>query len=129
MKIDDNRIEKAIKALDESKVVVNGAYKKVFKGYISSFGASLAQAGLLPTIIFFEADSEQAKDRKKVIDALRLMLQEKYQVKNKRLALFILEQRKSGVLSQQKERELLKDISDSMVAMKLALRMFREIDK
>mgnify|MGYP002623581205 CR=1 FL=1 len=128
MKIDSKNIERAIKALVKAKVVENGAYKKVFKGYISSFGASLAQAGLLPTIIFFEANSDQAKDRKLVIEALKSMLPEKYNVGNKKLSLFLIEESEQKGWSQQKERELLRTISDSMVAMKLALRMYREND-
>ena len=73
-KISSSEITKACDALKKSGIVNEGMYKKVFKGYISSFGASVAQAGLLPTVIFYENKSDQAKDRPKVIDALKQLL-------------------------------------------------------
>lgn len=120
MKIDSKLIMQADKALIEAEIVNNGEYNKVFKGYISSFGASIAQAGLLPTIIFFEADSDQASDRKKVIDALEKMLAIKRNEKS--FSKYIIAKNKSN------DRQLLKDVVEAMTAMKLALRMYREKD-
>lgn len=120
MKIDSKLIMQADKALIEAKIVNNGGYNKVFKGYISSFGASIAQAGLLPTIIFFEADSDQASDRKKVIAALDKMLNIKRNENS--FSKYIIANNKS------KDRQLLKDVVEAMTAMKLALRMYREKD-
>lgn len=127
MKIDALLIEKANTAIKEAKIVNdNGQYDKVFKGYISSFGASIALAGLIPTIIFFEAKSEQAKERPKVIQALKLMLDEEYQVDS--LAEYLLIKRKDEEDSFKKEeKQLLKKTTTAMVAIKLALRMYKEI--
>lgn len=126
MKIDALLIEKANTAIKEAKIITdNDQYDKVFKGYISSFGASIAQAGLIPTIIFFEVKSEQAKERPKVIEALKLMLDDEYQVDS--LAEYLLTKRKDGEQSfKTEERLLLKKITTAMVAIKLALRMYKE---
>lgn len=126
MKIDASLINNADSAIKKAEIVnAQGLYDKVFKGYISSFGASITQAGLIPTIIFFEAKSEQAKDRPKVIDALKLMLDDEYQVDS--LAKYLLTKRKDGEESfKAEERQLLKKITTAMVAIKLALRMYKE---
>lgn len=128
MKIDVSLIEKANAAITDPQIgiVKDGQYDKVFKGYISSFGASIAQAGLIPTIIFFEADSDQAKERPKVVKALMQMLDEEY--RGKRLAEILLGKRaeKGEKSFKDEEKQLLKKISVAMVAIKLALRMYKE---
>lgn len=128
MKIDVSLIEKANAAITDPQIgiVKDGQYDKVFKGYISSFGASIAQAGLIPTIIFFEADSDQAKERPKVVKALMQMLDEEY--RGKRLAEILLGKRaeKGEKSFKDEEKQLLKKISVAMIAIKLALRMYKE---
>lgn len=126
MKIDALLIEMASSAIREAGIVNDhDLYDKVFKGYVSSFGASIAQAGLIPTIIFFEAKSEQAKERPKVVQALKLMLDEEYHVDS--LAVYLLKKRKDGEESfKDEEKKLLKKITETMVAIKLALRMYKE---
>ena len=128
MKIDVSLIEKANAAITDPQIgiVKDGQYDKVFKGYISSFGASIAQAGLIPTIIFFEADSDQAKERPKVVKALTQMLDEEY--RGKRLAEYLLKKRKDieDDSFKKEEKQLLKKITVAMVAIKLALRMYKE---
>ena len=120
-KISSSEIGRACEALKNSGIVDKdkGTYQKVFKGYISSFGASVAQAGLLPTIIFYENQSEQAKERTKVIIALKSLLEKEYQVES--LAKHLLEAKKAD------DKNLLVEVSDAMVSMKLALRMFSEV--
>lgn len=136
MKIDTFLIEKAIAAIKDTGIVNQntGQYEKVFKGYISSFGASIAQAGLIPTIIFFEAESEQAKERPKVIKALKAFLDADYQTDS--LALSLVSKRddlikekgyQQGVEAfKLEEKRLLKIITNAMVAIKLALRLYKE---
>ena len=123
MKIDSAKILKADAAIRKAEIVVNNQYNQVFKGYISSFGASIAQAGLLPTIIFFESKSDKASERPKVIQALKQLLPEEYQVDD--LTKHLLTLRKSLKDEyKQKEKELQKQVTEAMVAMKLALRMY-----
>jgi len=71
-----NRIEKFIPIAIETIKKVGIAHKdgvvpKQFNGYISSFAASIRQAGLLATILFYgNTNSNAEEDRKKVIDAI-----------------------------------------------------------
>lgn len=52
MKISKKQIEYAIEALRANNIITNdNQYPKVFKGYISSFGAAVIQSGLIPAII------------------------------------------------------------------------------
>ncbi len=128
MKIDSLLIEKANKAIIDSGIVneKEGQYDKVYKGYVSSFGASIAQAGLIPTIIFYEAASDQAKDRPKVVKALVQLLDEKYRVDS--LAKHLLSQRAEMGKEdfEREEKLLLKKVTEAMVAIKLALRLYKE---
>ena len=118
MKTTAEEIKKAQEALVKSNIVNGGTYKSVFKGYISGFGASLVQAGLLPTVIFYEADSLEAKERKFLIDALKTLMG----IETDKLARYILEKGKAN------DQTFIKDVTQAMVAMKLALRMYNKKD-
>lgn len=125
MKIDSSTIIKANAAILDAKIVNGGQYDKVFKGYISSFGASIAQAGLLPTLIFYENKSDKASERPKVISALKIMLPDEYHIDS--LAKFLLEKKKENPNNyKSEERKLLNLVTDAMVAIKLALRLYEE---
>ena len=51
MKISKKQVEYAIEALRANNIITNdNQYPKVFKGYISSFGAAVIQSGLIPAI-------------------------------------------------------------------------------
>ena len=119
MKTTAAEIKKAQEALMASKIVnEKGFYDSVFKGYISGFGASLVQAGLLPTVIFYESGSDEAKDRKNLIDALKMMLD----INTEQLSRFILERGKAN------DQAFINKVAQAMVALKLALRMYNKKD-
>lgn len=119
MKTSAEEIKNAQKALKDSGIVNDkGEYKSVFGGYISAFGASLVQAGLLPTVIFYENKDSEAKERYKVIDALKKMLN----IHTNQLAIYLLQKGLSD------DRIMLSDVANGMVALKLALRMYKEKD-
>ena len=127
MKLDSKIIELAYNALKKSEIVDSkDQYNSVFKGYISSFGASIAQAGLLATIIFYESKSDQAEERPKIIKALKIMLPQKYQIDS--LAQYILKQHHEDGWKIE-EKNLLKNVTEAMVALKLALRLYKEKDQ
>lgn len=69
-------IPKAIEAIEGLKIVnENGEVAKQFNGYIASFGASVRQAGLLATVLFYSnANSNAEKEREKVILAIEQMI-------------------------------------------------------
>ena len=129
MKIDSLLIKKADKAINEVGIVKKGQYDKVFKGYVSSFGASIAQAGLIPTIIFFEAKSEQAKERPKLVDALMFLLNSNCQDETFAQSLLKMRAKNEKDVYEREEKLLLKKVTEAMVAIKLALRLYKVKEK
>ncbi len=123
MKTTTDEILTAKDALVQSGIVRNGEYSSVFGGYISSFGASLVQAGLLPTIIFFEGDSE-AKDRPLVIKALKKMMN---LPDNTKMSEYILIKEQGESLRRCDSPAFISRVVRCMTAMKLALRMYNKI--
>lgn len=121
MKIEDKYIQTAINALTEASIVDGeGFYKEVFKGYISGLGASIMQAGLLPTVIFYENSPASEADKSKLIAAIIHVLNTDFGYTiNGRFSQYILAN------SKRKEQvKLLKDVEKAVVAIKLALRIF-----
>ena len=122
------RIEKliplAIAVLEDVGIADKETLKafKEFKGYISSFGASVIQSGLLPAVIFFEQEENRAeKLRHLVPEAILLLTQRKYDEK----ILYKKDKKLSDhIYKSAHPEELAKDISDAAVALKLALRTF-----
>jgi CRISPR-associated protein Cmr5 len=96
---------------------------KEFNGYISSFGASVISAGLLPSVIFFSQKGETASDRPKVIKAIEAILKE-HGFPN----LNLLDKVKRFFDNPESNRaeiaRLTDSISDAAIALKLAIRTF-----
>ena len=117
MKTTADEIARARRALEQSGVIDNQqGYESVFGGYISGFGASLVQAGILPTVIFYENTDAEAKERYKVIQALKLMLN----IEAEQLALYIITNELRDDVC------FLDQVTRAMVALKLALRMYKK---
>lgn len=118
MKITAQEIANAQSALTQNDIVSrDGSYSKEYNGYISSFGASLVQAGLLPTVIFFEnKDASSNEDRSLVIKALKqiLCISDKLS-----MAKYIIEEKNN-------DQAFINDVARAMTAMKLALRMYKK---
>ena len=118
MKITSNEIAKAKDALTEQGIVSpDGKFDSVFNGYISSFGASLVQAGLLPTIIFFENEDSAAQERYRIIRALKQVLDIETQAT---LAEYIIQEELAN------DQPFINQVARAMTAMKLALRMYKK---
>ncbi len=49
---------------------------KEFKGYIASFGASIIQSGLLPTLAFFSNDEGASRERSRILTAICRIINE-----------------------------------------------------
>jgi CRISPR-associated protein Cmr5 len=146
-----NKIEKLLpSALNAAKKYITTDDEKLsipkqFKGYISSFGASVIQSGLTPTLAFY-SDAKKAKgDRSLLIPALIYMLfinkiypvtdevinemdaleMDKEKDLKSRIHIFfnwLLENNKDN------PEKLRKELIDASIALKLALRTFREVD-
>lgn len=108
-------------------LVENGKIKNEFNGYISSFGASIISAGLLPSVIFYSQKGESA-DRNKIITCIQFILQ-KHGYPNDFNLLKKIESLYRST-SNQSEINLLTDkIFDAAIALKLAIRTFPKSKK
>jgi len=69
-------IPKALEAIESLSIANDkGEIAKQFNGYIASFGASMRQAGLLSTILFYSnANSNAEKEREKVVKAIEKII-------------------------------------------------------
>jgi len=109
----ENYIKPALQAIEnsfESKKKIPSEYN----GYISSFGASLIQSGLKPTLALFENESSDSKgEKKKLTDIILNILAPK----SNECSLLAYVQTQDEVLM----KELIIDIS---IAVKLSLRTF-----
>ncbi|MCS6935780.1 MAG: type III-B CRISPR module-associated protein Cmr5 [Chitinophagales bacterium] len=109
-------IEAAEKHLVKDKII-----SSEFNGYISSFGASIISAGLLPTVIFYSQKGD-SNERQKIIAALEEILRkhdyENINLLNKTIELFKADNQ------QDKINRLTEKISDAAIALKLAIRIF-----
>lgn len=138
MKINQHKVEKAVGALEQlqSKHYSTG-FPNEMKGDISSFGASIIQAGLLPSVLFFcEGDyTEPTKSDKKDEDK---------DTKNRRAKLMkvIYDVLETGVAPANSRRPLLDyvrqnlgsadaldRITEAALAVKVALRAFKFKDQ
>ena len=124
--MNEDLIQKAEKAVRMEKIVnEQGYYSNEFSGYISSFGAAIIQSGLLPAVIFFEAQSEQAVERPKIISAIVCIINQGSRSLTTLLSGYILQHRHEPDF----EKDLLREITEAAVAIKLVLRMFKKKGK
>ncbi len=114
------RIEKyipdAMKVLDTT--FSNGVIPSAYNGYISSFGASIMQSGLKPTLALFENQNASTKEDKSYLTKIILQVLDANTNENSLLR-YVL----NG------NEELLKTkIMDITIAIKLSIRTFK-LDK
>ena len=69
-------IPKAVEAIERHNIAKNGTIPRQFNGYISSFGASIRMAGIVPTVLFFRNSDNAEESRDKVVDAIETILGE-----------------------------------------------------
>lgn len=127
-------IPKAIDAITAAKIAENGVVEKEFKGYISSIGASIIQAGLLPSLAFFQNSSEKNADSRRVLNAILMLINSNY-IASDKLITFVINQCKLqnlpsntytiSSLNKEKLSLIEEDIMDAIIALKLALRIYK----
>ena len=101
-------IPKAMEAIEGHDIAEEGTVPSQFNGYISSFGASLRMAGIVPTVLFFQNNGNAEKSREKVVDAIETILGEPLIVDNR------------------PNPRLTRDaVEDAATALKLAVRTFK----
>jgi len=126
--ISEEVITRAIKAIidvgiadDRDKISVHSE----FKGYISSFGAAVIQSGILPALIFFEDKGGAQKDRPKLLQAIMKM--NNWETPNGKGDLSLVKHYRSATSAEKSKLEM--RILQDAVALKLALRTFKFVDK
>jgi len=103
-------IPKAIEAIESLEIVNrDGEVAKQFNGYIASFGASIRQAGLLVTALFYaNANSNAEKEREKVVKAIEMMIGHNIINHNNKI-----------------EKSTRTKVEDAAIALKLAIRTYK----
>jgi len=121
MKSVEDLVAKAIEAIEEH-LVNNGEVDRQYNGYISNFGASIIQSGLIPTIAFFSSEkSSSEKDRKKLLEAILFLIKDMdNSVDSSRLIDYAIREQNKNKLDLAEER-----ILRSATAIKLAIRTFK----
>lgn len=112
-RIEEN-IPRAIEVLkDEFKdEFKDESIPREFKGYISSFGASIIQSGLYPTLAFYSEQGDASEDRSKLTKLIMRLIN-----KNGLLLEYAIENKE--------DKSIIKEeIKDAAIALKLALRTF-----
>lgn len=114
----------------------DGKVPSEFRGYISAFGASLIQAGLVPTLAFYgDENADSAQDRWKLLIVIYHLLKEEERWEkgfvdmdskiSDKQKLFRLALKQEG----QDLRRFKQDITNAAIALKLALRTYSLIKK
>jgi len=109
----ESYIPKAIELL--TKEFPDGKIAKAYNSYISSFGASIIQSGLKPTLAVFENTNASTKEDKSYLTKLILKLLPN--AKGESLLKFVL-------ANKEKEEYLKNEIIDIAIALKLSIRTF-----
>jgi len=109
-------IPKAMDALSET--FDKGTFPSSYNGYISSFGASIIQSGLKPTLALFENKDSSTKEKKELLTNIILKIIDS-NTKEESLLHYILQ-------NQQNEHYLKQQILDISIAIKLSLRTFKK---
>lgn len=130
----NNLIPKAMVAIKSSGIAHNGVVEKEFKGYISSMGASIIQAGLLATLAFYQNDSGKKADSSFLLKAILSLIKPDNSDETNLIKYVINKSIKENVtgnyvsvdnLDPDKLYVLEQELSDALVALKLALRTFK----
>ena len=114
-------IPKAIKEIEKvfAKELKNNGIPNTYNGYISSFGASIIQSGLKPTLALFENENAKTQEKKQLLPSLILKILDP-DTKESSLLRYVLQKNNEAYLKQQ--------IINISIAIKLSLRTFK-LDK
>lgn len=135
MKINMKWIQAAQAALLESKIIqanenIGLIYPHAFKGYISSLAASIVQSGLVPALSIYEKDNKDANksadnNRALLVSAIVITLKKRNKLENIVYPFSDYIAR----LSTNATYKLQQDINQALIALKLALRMYKSDKK
>jgi len=112
----EKHIPKTMQVLKET--FADGTFPSSYNGYISSFGASVIQSGLTPTLALFENRDVKTKEKKELLTNIILQILAP-NAQEETLLEYILN-------SSEHEKYLKKKILDISIALKLSLRTFKK---
>lgn len=115
--------------LKDNRFPSNGKIPNEFKGYISNFGASIVQSGLLSTIAFYgknKEDTSAQQDRRLVNELiLNMILPNKNREFNTLFDYVLSNSKIEDSKEKEKKNRLIKeDVINAAIALKLAIRVF-----
>ena len=111
-------IPRAMEVLE--KTFLDGTFPSSYNGYISSFGASIIQSGLKPTLALFENKDANTKEKKELLTTIILTILDE-NAKEDTLLKYVLN-------NNENEKFLKQKILDISIAIKLSLRTFKKGD-
>jgi len=131
MIINQQKVEKAIVVLENLKEKYPKGFPNEMKGDISSFGASIIQAGLLPSVLFFsegtptlsEIAEDDTKERRANLMKAVFEVMDVHAIINERSLLQYVRQNLSNLAG------ALDNISEAALAVTVALRAFKFEEK
>ena len=117
-------IPKALAAITASGMADAGKVDKEYKGYISSMGASIIQSGLIATIAFYSNEQSGSADkRSKLMKAIvKTIISTE---SNEKLLNYVLSGTQNGTNKAEIDKHE-KQISTTLIALKLAIRTFKQ---
>ena len=127
----------AIQAIKDSQMAQNGVVDKEFKGYISSMGASIMQTGLLATLAFYANDEGKKANSSDLLKAIYQVITGNRTDQKSDLIRWVIRSSLKDTVDPGKEEIEIDDldmdkmyikeqeISDALVALKLALRTYK----
>ena len=103
-------IPKAMNAIQDLNIAnAQNEIPKQFNGYIASFGASIRQAGLLATTLFYTNEqSNSEEDRAKVVEAIEQIIGQKILTSPHTV-----------------DKKIRSSVEDAAVALKLCIRTYK----
>ena len=134
MKMTEQWITQAAAALQQVGIVVKKEEKdrpvayffpKPFKGYISSFAATVVQSGLLPTLDIYEKEDSAAEASRHLLPLAIAELLCRMRVVGRNEGQRLSEYWEQAAQDQKKEFQ--KKVEQALVALKLAIRMYKAV--
>lgn len=118
-------IPKALEAIKNSKMADDSnQVDKEYKGYIASMGASIIQSGLIATLAFYSNKQSGSADKR--IRLLEAVVKTFVATdSNEELLQYVLSKTDSGK-NNAEINKFEKQISETLIALKLALRTFKQ---
>lgn len=132
MKMTEQWITQAAAALQQVGIVVKKEgegrpvaylFPKPFKGYISSFAATVVQSGLLPTLDIYEKEDSAAEASRHLLPQAIAELLCRMAVVERREGFRLSDYWEQAVQAQ----EFQKKVEQALVALKLAIRMYKAV--